>query len=257
MLGSILLQGLECYGTTRRHSNNPHILSGIDVTRFDDLIRAFDWAAPEAVVNCTGIVKSECEHNAPDRVIAVNSVAPHVIAAIAAPLGCRVVHVSTDCVFDGTRGSRAETDEPDATDLYGQSKAAGELLDQGHCVTLRTSFIGRDHVRRRGLLEWLLAQKDEVTGYTQAMWSGISANELARLIRRIVAPDVNLKGLYHVSGPIISKADLLQVLFDAYKLPCRVRRVDQPYIDRSLDGSKFKRAIGYAPPGWAEMAKEL
>jgi dTDP-4-dehydrorhamnose reductase len=257
MLGSVLMRWPDAYGTTRRHSNNPHILAGIDITRFDDLIRALDWCAPEVVINCAGIVKSECDQNRPERVIATNSVAPHVLATLTAPLGCRVIHVSTDCVFDGTRGARKESDPTDATDLYGQTKAAGELVEYNHCVTLRTSFIGIDLVRKRGLLEWLLAGEGKAVGYTNAMWSGLSTHELARAIR-VAVDDKNLKGgLYHVAGPLISKADLLQVLIEAYKLPCRLQLEDEPRIDRSLYGSKFTQATGYCAPSWATMAEEL
>lgn len=259
MLGSVLMRWTESYGTTRRHSNNPHILAGIDITRFDDLRRAFDWCAPEVVINCAGIVKSECDQNRPERVIATNSIAPHVIAALTAPLGCRVIHVSTDCVFDGTVGNRTENDPTDAADLYGQTKAAGELIGYDHCVTLRTSFIGRDPVHKRGLLEWLLEGKGKdawAVGYTNAMWSGLSTHELARVIR-VVANERSLKGLYHVAGPLISKADLLQILIDAYELPCRLQLENEPRIDRSLDGSKFAAATGYTSPGWVEMALGL
>jgi dTDP-4-dehydrorhamnose reductase len=260
MLGSVLMRWPETYGTTRRHTNNPHILAGIDITRFDDLRRALDWCAPEVVINCAGIVKSECGQHRPELVIATNSVAPHILAALTAPLGCRVIHVSTDCVFDGTRGARKESDPTDATDLYGQTKAAGELVGYDHCVTLRTSFIGRDPVHKRGLLEWLLEGKGRdawAVGYTNAMWSGLSTHELARAIR-VSVDDKNLKGgLYHVVGPLISKADLLQMLIDAYNLPCRLRLEGEPHIDRSLYGSKFTQATGYCAPSWATMAEEL
>jgi dTDP-4-dehydrorhamnose reductase len=257
MLGSAVMRD-EFYGTTRSDSSeSSNVLPSVDITRLDDLQKAFDWADPDVVINCAGIVKSECDKNAPSRVISVNSVAPHVIAMLAAQRVCRVIHVSTDCVFDGTRGSRTESDAPDATDLYGQSKAAGELLDYEHCVTLRTSFIGRDRSRGRGLLEWLLAQKNETIGYTRALWSGLSDHELARVIVDIVSTNTNLRGLYHVSGPIISKADLLRILIGAYASPCQVLNVDEPKIDRTLDGSKFKEATGYVAPTWTAMAEEL
>lgn len=256
MLGAALMRWPDAYGTTRRHLSNPHILAGIDVTRFDDLRRALDWCAPDVVINCAGVVKSECDRCRPERVIATNSIAPHVLAALTTSLGCRVIHVSTDCVFDGTRGARGESDPTDATDLYGQTKATGELVDYDHCVTLRTSFVGRDLVRKRGLLEWLLAQTSEAVGYANAMWSGLSTHELARAIRAVVN-DKNLKGLYHVAGPLISKAELLQTLIEAYGLPCHLQLEDEPRIDRSLDSSRFRQATGYLAPSWPIMAKEL
>ena len=257
MIGSVLVKEFGFQGTTHAENSwSPQVLPNIDITDRNALHRALAWAKPEAVINCVGIVKSECDKHVSSRVTAVNGSAPHMLAELTAPLGCRVIHISTDCVFDGTRGPRTEDDIPDANDLYGQSKIAGELLDYPHCVTLRTSFIGRDYVHQRGLLEWLLDQKEEAVGYTHAMWSGFSTHELARVIGSVLL-NTNLRGLYNVAGPLISKADLLQDLIDAYGLTCRVKRVDEPHIDRSLDGSRFSRATGYTPIDWPTMAKEL
>lgn len=258
MLGAALMSKFDTFlGTSRRRLiGTQRVLQDVDVTRLEDLRRAFDWAKPEAVINCVGVVKSECVNYPTSWVEDVNGNSPHVIAGLAAANGVRVIHVSTDCVFDGTHGNRTEEEITDARDLYGKSKAAGELLSYGHCVTLRTSFIGRDRTNRRGLLEWLLAQTGETIGYSNAFWSGLSACELARVIGCILS-NKRLTGLYNVAGPLISKADLLQLLIEVYALPCRVRRVSDPSIDRSLDGSKFKRATGYVAPTWIDMAKEL
>lgn len=256
MLGSALIRGSADFLGTTHHdrSDDPRVLPGIDITCLTDLRRAFDWAKPQTVINCVGVVKSECDQHNPDYVRAVNGSAPHVLANLAASVGCRVIHVSTDCVFDGSRGARTENDTPDATDLYGQSKAVGELLNYEHCVTLRTSFIGTDRVHCRGLLEWLIAQ-ERASGYSKMMWSGLSAIELARVIGMVLTTE--LSGLYHVAGPDISKSDLLRILIEAYGLSCQLNVVDGLNIDRTLNGSKFQHATGYAAPTWIDMAKEL
>jgi dTDP-4-dehydrorhamnose reductase len=256
MLGSVLMRDPGFYGTTRRdQSDGPSVLPGIDVSLRSDLRRAIEWAQPQVVINCAGIVKSECDKHSEARVFRVNGEAPHLIADAATESGCRFIHVSTDCVFDGTRGGRTETDIPDATDVYGRSKIVGEIPDRESCVTLRTSFIGRDRRYGRGLLEWLL-QKDEVVGYELAIWSGFSTYELAKVIGIVVA-NASLNGLYNAAGPVVSKAGLLQTLIDAYRLRCFVWRTSEPHIDRSLDGSRFNKVTGYTAPSWGAMAKEL
>ena len=262
MLGSALMRAFPAArGTVRdifwfsdHHRTFPHV----DITIYDDLREAFDWAQPEVMINCTGIVKSACtEHNV-QIVDATNAHAPHAIARLAATQECRVIHISTDCVFSGAQGGRKEEDPTDATDLYGISKAAGELTGYAHCVTLRTSFIGRDRKNRRGLLEWLLAQSADtaVPGYANAMWSGLSTIELARVIGKVIETP-SLSGLYHVAGPVISKAKLLQVLALAFDLPRRIRLESEPRIDRTLNASKFEAATGYTPPTWHDIAEEL
>ena len=73
----------------------------------------------------------------------------------------RLVHVSTDCVFTGTRGNYREADIPDAGDLYGRSKLLGEV-DEAHATTLRTSIIGEELAGPHGLVGWFLSQKGPV-----------------------------------------------------------------------------------------------
>lgn len=260
IIGSALMRAFpNAMGTTHRTKTlefGERTFLQIDITRPGSLRNAFDWAKPDVVINCVGIVKSECSKYSNYEVRLVNSIAPHTIAEQATSAKCRVIHLSTDCVFDGTRGNRVETDVPDAADLYGCSKVEGELVGRDHCVTLRTSFIGRDKSNKRGLLEWVLSQTNEMVGFSRMMWSGLSTHALARVIGK-VAEDTTLTGLYHVAGPVISKADLLETLIDAYALPSRVHRMDEPKIDRTLDGSKFNQATGYTAPDWRAMAYEL
>lgn len=285
ILGAAVMRAIsDAVGSTRRpfaevyqgFKPGRHVLAGVDITRRYDLERALALAFYDApgdpsnvVINCAGIVKSECDKHPIAYVRAVNAEAPHAIAEWAKIIKCRVIHVSTDCVFDGSRGPRTEDDKPDATDLYGRSKAEGELATYDQCLTIRTSFIGPDPLHRRGLWEWLKASDPgSIVGYTRMMWSGLSDDELALVIAELAAlPErraglfnittKNLSGLYHVSGPTISKADLLDKLLDARGSDIRVQRADEPCIDRTLDGSRFRAATGYQSPTWRAMAEDL
>src|SRR4030065_518975 len=82
----------------------------------------------------------------------------------------RMIHISTDCVFSGRTGNYSEEDPTDAVDLYGKTKALGEV-NYPHTVTLRTSIIGRELKARLGLIEWFLSQQGEVKGVTRAILS--------------------------------------------------------------------------------------
>lgn len=258
MAGRALMRELpDALGTTRHTlSKAPRTLTGIDVGVPADLRDAIDWAEPDVVINCVGIVKSECDKHTSDYVLTINRDVPHLLAR----MGPRVIHLSSDCVYDGHRGHRGESDPADATDLYGQSKAAGELDETyAHCVTIRTSFIGRDPLRKRGLLEWLIAQgaaSSKVVGYTRAIWSGLAVAELARVFALVVKDD-RLQGLYNVEGPVISKADLLELICRRFNICQQVERVDEPAIDRSLDGARFRAETGYRAPAWDEMVEDL
>lgn len=272
MLGAALVRHLldkraVVWGTTLSETNPDGLICGVDVAKPGDIWRALDAARPDVVVNCAGIVKSECARQGSERVMSVNARAPHVMAEIARKhSGCRFVHISTDCVFSGRKGNYREVDPTDAEDLYGQSKAEGEIYGLPNCLTLRTSFIGRDPRRRRGLLEWLLQHESGAVmpGWERALWSGLSAPELARAIG-IALFTHDLSGLYHVAGPVISKADLLETLVRELGLKCRVERVEGEALDRTLDGSRFSAATNYSwsdakgwtPPSWIDMAREF
>ena len=112
-----------------------------DLGEMGSLSQLFDSLEPQVVVNCTAPRKSE----RPDlmRSISILSLLPQRLARLCEQRGARLVHISSDGVFSGTRGGYAESDLPDATDLYGISKLLGEVAGR-HAVTLRTSIIGHE-----------------------------------------------------------------------------------------------------------------
>lgn len=229
---------------------------GIDVRAPGAVEHVLDQFRPQAVVNAVGIVKQRPEAEDAITSIEVNSLLPHRLALACRGLNARLVHLSTDCVFTGERGNYSETDRPDGTDIYGRSKLLGELTGEG-ALTLRTSMIGVGLYRKTSLVDWFLAQKGRVQGYRNAIFSGLTTRELARLIARLLEQHPQASGLYHVSAAPISKLDLLNKLRSRLKLSVEIVPADEPRIDRSLDSTRFRRVFGYAPPPWDEMLDEL
>jgi dTDP-4-dehydrorhamnose reductase len=220
-----------------------------------NVARALDETGAEAVVNCVGIVKQAVDD--PEPAIRVNSIFPHQLAAACRERGARLVHVSTDCVFSGRRGSYVESDLPDPVDVYGRSKLLGEPATPG-ALTIRTSMIGRELATSHGLLEWFLAQSGgSVRGFTRAVFSGPTTPVLSRAIADVIERHHDLEGLWHVSAAPIAKHDLLLLLRDAFELDLDIEPDDSVAIDRSLDSSRFRGATGFQPPTWPEMAAEL
>lgn len=232
------------------------LIEGVDVEQFDSLARGIDQARPDVVINCIGVVKQLAGADDPLTALPVNALLPHRLARLCSLAGARLVHVSTDCVFSGSKGGYVESDFPDADDLYGRSKYLGEL-DYPHAVTLRTSIIGHELEGARSLLCWFLAQSGSVRGYTRAVFSGLPTVELARVVRDFVLPNPELRGLYHVSAAPINKYDLLQLVAKAYAKPIDIAPYDQPVIDRSLNSARFQAATGYTPPAWPELVHRM
>ncbi len=235
----------------------PDVLSGVDVLDFDALRARLERLAPAVVVNCVGVVKQRDEATKAIPTIALNALFPHRLAEAAAAWGGRVVHFSTDCVFSGRRGGYREEDPSDAEDLYGRSKFLGEVAAP-NAITLRTSIIGRELTEHRSLLDWFLSQNGKtVKGYRRVIYSGITTNEMANVVVRLLERFPGLSGLFQVVSEPISKFDLLRLVRDAYRLNITIEPDDAEVSDRSMRGEKFERAIGWRAPAWPEMVRSL
>lgn len=231
-------------------------LAGVRIEDEGSVAEALDRAAPDAVVNCIGLVKQRAEADDAAALVRANSLFPHQLAVACARRGARLIHVSTDCVFAGDRGGYAEDDRPDPSDLYGRSKLAGEPSGD-RVLTLRTSMLGRELGRASGLLEWFCSVRGEASGYPRAVFSGPTTPVLARLIGDLIERHPQLEGIWHVGAEPISKFDLLTLVREAFGLEVRLVPDPSVEVDRSLDGSRLRAATGWEPPGWYEMVEEL
>lgn len=252
------------FGTARSANILPHfrdaaadkIITGVDVEHLDGLVGILGDVRPDVVINCIGIVKQLAAANDPLTTIPINALLPHRLARLCSLLGARLIHVSTDCVFTGRGGDYCESDTPDAEDLYGRSKLLGEV-DYPNAVTLRTSIIGRELASRNGLIEWFLHEQGRVRGFSEAIFSGLTTDELTRVIARYVIPNPELRGVHHVSVDPISKFDLLQIVKSAYGVSTEIERDASVIIDRSLNSARFREATGYAPPSWPQLIDRM
>jgi len=266
MLGSATLRVLserrdwEVYGSVRsEHAKQfffaeiaERLLVNVDVTNYDALVDAFARIQPEVVINCVGATKQKIGGHDPLTAIPLNALLPHRLARLCAALNARLVHVSTDCVFSGKQGNYTEEDLPDAEDMYGRSKALGEV-DYPNAITLRTSMIGHELQSSYSLLNWFLTQQGSCKGFRRAIFSGLPTVELARLIRDVVISKPSLHGLYHVAGPAIAKYDLLKLVAKVYGKAIEIVPENEFVIDRSLNADRFHAATGYQSPEWPEL----
>lgn len=270
MIGNTILRlfhrspGFEVRGTTRSSASadrlpasvRGEVIDDVDADDIDSVVRALSVWRPNVVINAIGVVKQHADVGSPLITLPLNALWPHRLARLCTLAGSRLIQVSTDCVFDGGEGGYTEKSRPTATDLYGMSKYLGEV-DMPNAITLRTSTIGPELGNAHGLLEWFLAQQGQASGFTQAIYSGLSTLEFAKVIRDHVIPRPELTGLYQVSGPVISKFDLLRLIADAWGKTIKITPDDHLRIDRSLKADRFLAATGYVPPDWPAMLSEM
>jgi dTDP-4-dehydrorhamnose reductase len=199
MLGQAVCRSLEAAGmpvvrTQRADPGGPNYLEAECPDTEAQTGKLLSRMQPQYVINCAGVLKSEIDRGgsaAVLRAIRVNAVFPHLLARAAAHTGARVIHMSTDGVFSG-RADRPylESDVTDAADHYGRTKALGEV-ESSEVLNVRCSIAGRDPLRGRGLLEWLLRSPDrsELAGYADQRWNGVTTDQFAALCAAIIGTD--------------------------------------------------------------------
>lgn len=270
MLGNAVMRLLsadgrhEVWGTVRSPQMRQYfppavaqrLIPDVNVESLDLLTALFAQTRPEVVINCIGLVKQLAAATDPLQALPINAMLPHRLARLCEIGQARLIHVSTDCVFNGRRGNYRETDPSDALDLYGRSKALGEVVFP-HTVTLRTSIIGHELASAHGLVGWFLAQQGGVKGYRHAIFSGLPTVELATVIRDRVLEHPQLNGLYHVAAAPIAKLDLLQLVAQVYGKSISIEPDDAVVVDNSLNAEKFAKATGYVAPAWDELVRRM
>jgi len=228
----------------------------VDVRSMERMLEVLTDFRPEAVINAVGLVKQRAGAKEAIPSIEINSLLPHRLALMCAAIGARLVHMSTDCVFSGRRGNYSETDTPDPVDVYGRSKLIGEVEGTG-CTTLRTSIIGRELARHTSLIEWFLAQRGTVKGFTRAIYTGFSTIEMARIIESVLLHHKDLCGVYNVSSTPIDKYRLLGLVKRFFRLETEILPDDSFICDRSLNSDRFRKITGYVAPSWEQMIEEM
>jgi dTDP-4-dehydrorhamnose reductase len=180
-----------------------------------------DWLINEeqrfdVVVNCIGLLNKPANEN-PAKAIFLNSYLPHYLELITKNTNTKIIHLSTDCIFDGSKGNHSENDKPTETNWYGRSKALGEIINNKD-LTLRLSIIGTELKKDGiGLLNWILNQTGDIKGFVNCLWNGITTLELAKGIEKIIDEKLELSGLYHFAPDFnISKYDLLLLIKQAW-----------------------------------------
>lgn len=247
MLGSMLASYLSYCGHDITISERKTSATAYKTLIFDAIsdeiyfdISQYDW-----VINCIGVIKQK-NNVEPKEYYSINSVFPWKLALEAALKNVKLIHISSDCVFDGTINenlSYSADDKPNAKDDYGYSKALGEPKN---CIVLRTSIIGPLKNNSNGLFEWFRNNKEEkVGGYPNHFWSGVTTLELSKVINAVIEknyyynPYDKQENVFQVSlERSISKFHLLALINEVFSLKKDLyeNKTVAP-VNRSLDNN--------------------
>lgn len=223
----------------------------VDVTNRDAVADVVHRVHPEIIINCVGIlIKGSREH--PDNAILINAYFPHLLKRLSDEVGAKLIHISTDCVFSGKKGNYTEDDFRDADDVYGRSKALGEIINDKD-LTIRTSIIGPELKENgEGLFHWFMHQCGEINGFRTAIWGGVTTLELAKAID--FSLDNGIVGLIHLSNGVgISKFDLLNLFKEIWGKDTVIKPYDGNEVDKSIEKSL---RLDYEVPSYRQMLVE-
>lgn len=188
----------------------------------------------DIIVNAIGTIKPRVDELGDLNAILVNSVFPHYLAKSAEDLEVKMIHITTDCVFTGNKGSYTESDIHDISDVYGRSKSMGEPLNS---TIIRTSIIGEEKNTKRSLVEWIKSNKDKtVFGFTNHLWNGLTCLQVAKVIDEMIQKNIFWKGIRHVHSPrSLDKQQLVQLISNIYSLNINIIPKETEHkCDRSL-----------------------
>lgn len=197
-----------------------------------DDISSINLKPYDVVINCVGLIPHT--NSNVEAFYKVNRDFPKELSK-----SCnKMIHITTDCVFSGnTSTSYTETSPHDAVSDYGMSKSQGEQIN---ATIIRTSIIGEETNNKKSLIEWVKSNKgDEIDGYTNHYWNGVTSEELSRIIYKIISENMYWIGVRHIFSPeTVSKYELVSMINEVYALGIKINPKETPTsINRSLSSN--------------------
>jgi len=258
MAGHIMAEVLDAtdeykvFGVARQKGK--YVDKVLDITDFKSLEHYLESVNPSYVINCIGALVSQSKNDLPSAIL-VNSYLPNFLSQFGNKINYKLIHISTDCVFSGNDGQYTETSYRDGNDNYARTKALGEIVNDKD-LTIRTSIIGPElKTNGTGLLDWFLKQKDEVSGYSKAYWSGVTTLEVAKQMENLLKQDI--KGLYHLCPEDkISKFNLLQLINRIWDINIKINDNKNYEVDKSLICTRKDFQYKKSRPKYEEMLME-
>ena len=225
----------------------------LDILNFIKVEQFIKSKQPKYIINCIGFLLQASIDN-PSLAIQTNSLLPHFLNEISEKYNFKLIHISTDCVFDGKKGMYKEIDKKNESNYYGLTKNLGEINNNRN-LTIRTSIIGPElKSNPTGLFSWVISQKhNTINGYSNAMWSGLTTIELSKFI--IWSLDKNITGIVHATNSVgISKYNLIKLINKTFNLEINLLENKDYEIDKTLLNTKIN---DYNFPSYIKMIEEM
>jgi dTDP-4-dehydrorhamnose reductase len=211
----------------------------LDITNVESVDRFVAEVKPYAIINCAAHTNvNGCETDV-DNAYRINAVGPRNLSIAASRYHAKLMHISTDYVFDGQASSPyTEFDTPNPKAVYGKTKLAGEQFVREFAreyFIIRTAWLygdGKNFVRT---MLGLAQKHDKVTVVGDQFGSPTSADELARAIAHLLPTD-NF-GLFHgTCEGITNWADFTREIYRLAGMSTAVETVTTEQYDKTVTG---------------------
>jgi len=236
--------------------------SDIELSDLDSVSKQLKARGADVVVNTAAMHNVDnCEKD-PQRAFAVNAVGARNLSLVANDLGAKLIHVSTDYVFDGAKSTPyEESDAPNPLNVYGNSKLAGEYFVRNtaekHFVVRTSAIYGKSPCRAKGGLNFielmlkLSRERSEVRVVDSEVVTPTSTSEIASQI--VVLSKSDAYGLYHATAEgscswyefakeifSLTNTKITLKIADPKEFPAKVRRPQYSVLEnRSLNRNRI------------------
>ena len=193
------------------------------------------------IINCCGIIPQKFEQKNENlkMYIRVNTLFPHKLAEFSKEFNCKLIHITTDCVYDGTLGNYKESESHNPSNIYGTTKSLGE---PENVTVIRTSIIGEELNSKKSLIEWLISRKKtKINGFKNHYWNGITCLTLANIIEKIIRENIFWNGVKHIFSPdSVSKYELCKYINEIYNLEIEINEFEDDQSRNMTLSSNYK-----------------
>lgn len=240
----------------------------LDLSSESAIKNYFSDKAFQVIINCAAYTAVDLAEDNKELAFKVNSESVRILADISRQKKIRLIHISTDYVFDGESNLPIEeTATPSPLSVYGHSKLEGEkhvlsILPDAYII--RTAWVystfGKNFVKT---ISGLARQRPELTVVADQIGSPTYANDLAAAILTIIDSvfnkGIDKPGIYHYSNEgVISWFDFAHFIVRYYQLPCKIKPIrTEEYKTKAirpkfslLNKKKIKDTFGITPPHW-------
>jgi len=199
------------------------------------------------VINCIGVNKVTFDNKF--EAIMSNSLLPHRLSLLSDKYDFKIIHISTDAVFQNKSGRSYEKNSPMPENLYGMTKYLGELSNK-NAINIRTSLIGISPIKKNGLVEFVLNNNQDIQGYINQHWSGCTTLQFAKLCEYIIYENKfssfrKISNIFHFAPiGIMTKYELISEILKTTKKETKlIKSKSDISINRYLDSIYFNKIL--------------